>query len=67
MAESSEKIPSSFLTCQIDARDEAIARGEIQRALSQLFKCFDQGLMKFYFSVRTRRIFPTLSVLMGDS
>ena len=36
MAESSEKIPSSVLTCQIDARDEVIARGEIQRALSQL-------------------------------
>ena len=36
MAESSEKIQSSFLTCRIDARDEAIARGEIQRTLSQL-------------------------------
>ena len=37
MAESSEKILSSFLTCQIDARaSEAIARGEIQRGLSQL-------------------------------
>ena len=36
MAESSEKIPSSVLTCQIDARDEAIARSEIQRPLPQL-------------------------------